>query len=89
MLRGVLSSPETGHHLQFLESEIMMRVLRQCQKRNIVALPVFDCVVVKASAEGVVREIMRREFKAVAGLEVIVKRELSLSETLAEAAADL
>jgi hypothetical protein len=89
MLKGVLSSPETGHQLQFLESEIMMRVLRQCQKCNIVALPVFDCVVVKASAEDVVREIMRREFKAVAGLEVTVNQELSLSKTLAEVAADL
>jgi len=89
MLRGVLSSPETGHRLQFLESEIMMRVLRQCQKRNIVALPVFDCVVVKASAEDAVTKIMRREFKAIAVLEVTVKRELSSSEALAEAAANL
>jgi hypothetical protein len=75
MLKGVLSYPETGHQLQFLESEIMLGVLRSCQGRNIVALPVFDCVVVKASAEGVVREIMLREFKAVAGLDVTVKRE--------------
>ena len=75
MLKGVLSNPETGHQLQFLESEIMMEVLRSCQSRSIVALPVFDCVVVRASAEGVVREIMRREFKAVAGLDVTVKRE--------------
>jgi hypothetical protein len=79
MLRGVLSSPDNGHQLQFLESEIMMRVLRQCQKRNVVALPVFDCVVVKASAEDAVTKIMCREFKAVAGLEVTVKRELSSS----------
>ena len=84
MLKGVLSSPETGHLLQFLESEIMMRVLRECQKHNIVALPVFDCVVVKSSAQGTVTAIMRREFKAVAGLDVIVKRELpSLQATAA------
>jgi hypothetical protein len=76
MLRGVLSNPEIGHQLQFLESEIMMRVLRQCQKRYIVALPVFDCVVVKASVEGTVTKIMRREFKAVAGLDATVKPEL-------------
>jgi hypothetical protein len=75
MLKGVLSYPETGHQLQFMESEIMMGVLRSCQSRNIVALPVFDCVVVKASAERIVREIMRREFKAVAGFDVTVKRE--------------
>jgi hypothetical protein len=80
MLKGVLSSPETGHQLQFLESEIMMRVLGECQKHNIVALPVFDCVVVKASAQGTVNAIMRREFKAVAGLDVIVKRELPSSQ---------
>jgi hypothetical protein len=76
MLKGVLSNPETGHLLQFLESEIMMRVLRECQKHNIVALPVFDCVAVKSSVQGTVNGIMRREFKAVAGLEVTVNREL-------------
>jgi hypothetical protein len=89
MLKGVLSYPDIGHQLQFLESKIMMGVLRSCQRRNIVALPVFDCVVVKASVESVVREIMRREFKAVAGLDVTVARELSLAGSLAEAAADL
>lgn len=90
MLRGVLSNPETGHKLQFLESEIMMRVLCQCQKRNIVALPVFDCAVVAASAEGIVREIMRREFKAVAGLDVTVKREMaSLGGSQANAAVEV
>jgi hypothetical protein len=89
-LRGVLSNPDTGHQLQFLESEIMMRVLRQCQKRNIVALPVFDCVVVKVSAEVIVGEIMRREFKAVAGLDVTVKRESrSLESMQANAAVEV
>jgi hypothetical protein len=78
MLRGVLSSAEIGHQLQYLESEIMMRVLRSCRRRNIVALPVFDCVVVKASAEDIVTEIMLREFKAVASLDITVKRELPL-----------
>ena len=67
MLKGVLSSEETGHQLQFLESEIMMAVLRKCQERNIVALPIFDCVVVKSSAEKTVTEIMKGEFKATTG----------------------
>ena len=74
-LKGVLSNPETGHRLQFMESEIMMSVLRRCRERNIVALPVFDCVVVKASTEKAVKEIMQREFKAATGLSVEVKRE--------------
>src|SRR5262249_53543031 len=75
-LKGVLSSSEIGHQLQFLESEIMMGVLRECRKCKIVALPIFDSVVVKASAETIVREIMRREFKAVTGFDAMVKREL-------------
>jgi hypothetical protein len=82
MLKGVLSCTGIGHQLQFLESEIMMGVLRKCQKRNIVALPVFDCVVVKAFVEGAVREIMVGEFKSVTGLDVTVKRELPLSGSL-------
>lgn len=79
MLKGVLSSVEIGHQLQFLESEIMMEVLRKCRKRNIVALPVFDSVVVKSSVENAVLKIMRLEFKAVTGLDITVKRELPQS----------
>jgi hypothetical protein len=75
MLKGVLSSEETGHHLQFIESEIMMGVLRKCLERNFVALPIFDCVVVKSSAEKTVKEIMKSEFKAATGLNIEVKRE--------------
>jgi hypothetical protein len=75
-LKSVLSGGNIGHHLQLLESQIMMRVLRRCHQSNIVALPVFDAVVVKASAEAPVREIMLQEFKAVSGLNITVKREL-------------
>jgi hypothetical protein len=74
-LKPLLSNPEIGHRLQFLEGEIMMRVLRQCQERSIIALPVFDCVVVKASAEEGVRRIMVQQFKAVTNLDIAVKRE--------------
>ena len=75
MLKGVLSSEETGHQLQFLESEITMGVLRKCQQLNIVALPIFDCVVVKASAEKTVTEIMKEGFKLATGLDIKVTRE--------------
>jgi hypothetical protein len=40
---------------------------RKQLKCGIAALPVFDCVVVKASTE-VVKKIMQQEFKPVAGL---------------------
>jgi len=75
LLKSVLFNPDTGHQLQFMESEIMMAVLRKCRERNIVALPVFDCVVVKASAENTVKEIMVGEFKSATGLDAEVKRE--------------
>jgi hypothetical protein len=81
-LKGVLSVFEIGHQFQYLESEIMMGVLRKCRKGNIVALPVFDSVVVKSSAENTVRKIMLREFKAVTGLEAMIKRESSKSGNL-------
>jgi hypothetical protein len=76
MLKGVLSAAGIGHTLMFLESKIMMSVLRQCQKRGIVALPVFDCVVVKASTAEVVKKIMQREFKVVAGFNGVVREEV-------------
>ena len=81
-LKGVLTSLEIGHELQFIESEMMMQVLRECRKHNIIALPVHDSVVVKASAEKMAEEIMRREFKAVTGFNVTVKRVSSQSGKL-------
>jgi hypothetical protein len=76
MLKGVLSAAGIGHTLQFLESEIMMGVLRRCRKLGIVALPVFDCAVVKASAAQTVKKIMEEEFRAVSGLDVKVHDEV-------------
>lgn len=75
MLKGTLSAAGIGHTLMFLESKIMMGVLRRCQKKGIIALPVFDCVVVRASAAGKVKTIMEKEFKSVAGLDVEVHEE--------------
>jgi hypothetical protein len=75
-LGGVLSDPETGHRLQFIESEIMMEVLRECREQSITALPIFDCVIVKASAEAAVKQIMLRELRTATGIDAEVKREL-------------
>jgi hypothetical protein len=75
-LEGVLSQPKTGHQLQFVESEIMMAVLRECRERNIIALPIFDCVTVKASVEDTVKEIMLQQFRKATGIDAEVKREV-------------
>jgi hypothetical protein len=77
MLKGVLSTVDIGHRLMYLESEIMMAVLRKCRGRGIIALPVFDCVVAKKSAAATVERIMRRSFEEIAGLKVTVKREVA------------
>jgi hypothetical protein len=75
-LKVDLCSGVKGHTLQFLESETMMRVLSRCRELNIVALPVFDCLYVRETAEEAVRTIMEEDFKAVAGLPITVKREI-------------
>lgn len=72
-LKGCFSWPRTGHRLQFLESEIMMRILRGCKSEGIVALPVFDCVVVKTAMSFPAQVIMKREFKAETGLDAEVR----------------
>jgi hypothetical protein len=87
---ATMLSAGRGYRLMFLESEIIMRVLLHLRYRSIVALPVFDSVVVKSSAVNTVQAIMRREFKVVTGLEATIKRESSKSGNLqASVAADI
>jgi hypothetical protein len=74
-LKGVLASPESGHRLMFLESEIMMAVLRNCLEHGIVALPVFDCVVVPGPASVAVERMMQSAFRTIAGFEGTVRWE--------------
>ena len=59
----------------FLESKIMTEVILQLKELNIVALPVFDAIVVKASDEGVAKDVMLEKFKATTNLEGVVRRE--------------
>lgn len=47
-----------GHVLQFHESEILVDVLLQLKERDVVALPLHDCVVVPESDAEVAREVM-------------------------------
>jgi hypothetical protein len=49
MLKSVLSTG-AGFHLMFLESEIMMRVLEDLRHCTIIGLPMFDGLIVRASA---------------------------------------
>jgi len=75
LLRGVLSSGVIGHTLQFWESQLLIRVLKRCKQVNIVALPLHDSVIVRASASREVREIMETEFEKFAGFPIGVTIE--------------
>lgn len=58
-----------GHHLQFVESEILIDVLLELQKREIVALPIHDAVLVPREESRQAREIMLRVFEAHVGID--------------------
>ena len=73
-LASVLSTG-VGFQLMFLESEIMMRVLERCRLKGIVALPVFDALIVKVSAAREAKAVMIEQFKKKTGLEIEVKLE--------------
>lgn len=64
-----------GHHLQFIESEIMVRLLLDLRHKGITALPVHDAVVVQRSKRDIVREAMIDQFRAVVGINVEVTEE--------------
>ena len=77
MLGSVLSTG-VGFHLMYLESEIMMRVLEKLRHQNIVGLPVFDGVIVKASKAETAKGVMKDQFNKETGLEIEVRLEEDL-----------
>ena len=64
-----------GHHIQFLESQIMVRLLLALRRRDITALPVHDAVAVLRSRAEEVRQIMVDQFKAATGVDVLVTED--------------
>ena len=76
MLKSVLATG-IGFRLMYLESEIMMRVLENLLNHSIVGLPIFDGVIVKASAAEATTAVMREQFKKATSLEIQVRLERS------------
>lgn len=66
---------EVGHRLQLIESEIMIKVLRELRRHNIVALPIHDAVVVAGSKAGQAKAVMQWAAKRVAGITIPVAEE--------------
>ena len=52
-----------GHEIQFTESEIMVAVLLKLKAQNIVALPVHDAVVIRASQAEQAQTVMGQIFR--------------------------
>lgn len=64
-----------GHKLQFIESEILVDVLLGLKDKGIVALPVHDAVIVRASAAAKAIGVMERVFEDHTGVMGMVEEE--------------
>lgn len=63
---------EVGHHLQFIESEVMMGVLLQLMEESIVTLPIHDAVLAPWSKRDRVKEVMMEVFEKKVGVGAMV-----------------
>lgn len=64
-----------GMKLMFIESQILISALLECQSRGIVALPVHDALIVPNSRKAEVRDIMLDSFTRIAHIEGSVEEE--------------
>lgn len=64
-----------GHQMMFEESEVMMKVLLSLHGQGVVALPVFDAIVVREADEAKARTAMQEQFHARTKLVATIKRE--------------
>jgi hypothetical protein len=65
-----------GHSLQFMESEVLMRILGALEERGVVGLPIHDCVVVPRSAIERTKEIMAKVTREETGISIPVSVEI-------------
>lgn len=64
-----------GHEAQFIESQIMVEVVRTLKGEGVVALPIHDAIMVPASAVHPSKEIMLEIFHRLSGVKGIVTEE--------------
>ena len=65
-----------GHHLQFLESQLMVNILLRCRQKKIACLPLHDCLIVREDQVERVAAIMEGSSMMVLGrtIPVTMKR---------------
>ncbi|KLK90972.1 hypothetical protein AA309_22565 [Microvirga vignae] len=70
-----LLGTEVGHKAQFIESQVMVKVLLRLREQSIVALPIHDGLVIPSEAEA--KAVMIDTFKDEVGVDCPVSVELS------------
>lgn len=68
-----MSDKHTAVRLQHLDSNIMCEVLKACRKRNIVALPVHDSVIVQQKYANTVANVLKQKYFEFTGFQIEVK----------------
>jgi hypothetical protein len=67
-----------GHRVQFMESEIMMRVLLELMSKGVVCLPIHDGAIIPRSAHELARQVMGDKAEEVTGIRIPVSTERDL-----------
>lgn len=62
-----------GHHIQFLESELLLEVLDKAMEQGVVALPIHDAIIVKHSSAARARQLMEEVFERRTGFMPSIK----------------
>jgi hypothetical protein len=71
-----LLGTEVGHKAQFIESQVMVKVLLRLREQSIVALPIHDGLVVSSEAEAKAKTVMMATFRDEVGVDCPVSVEL-------------
>jgi hypothetical protein len=71
-----LLGTEVGHKAQFIESQVMVKVLLRLREQSIVALPIHDGLVIPSEAETKAKAVMIDTFKDEVGVDCPVTVEL-------------
>jgi hypothetical protein len=66
---------QVGHHVQLLESEILIEVLLQSRDQGVIALPIHDALVVPWSKKDLVRNVMMEVFEEMTTIRAIITEE--------------
>lgn len=65
-----------GHHLQFLESQLMVNLLLKACQQGLVCLPLHDCLIVREDQVGLTEILMKKVSLEVLGREIPVSKRI-------------